>query len=143
MVGAIADGVDRHAQARIGSPAADFKELFAIHVQLTSVFRLALVWLEHGSRPRAKCPIHEGFDGTDAQPIVTKARSQSESTGLFHQLDRDALRDTQPESPLGMQLLQCHKTLPTVEVVYTRETQLPQHRLGLVKGSHEFCQAGR
>ena len=131
VIGAVANGVHRHAEPHLGRLSAHFEQLLGILIQHSPVFRLALERLEHGGRARAKGPIHEDLDRADAQPVVSKAGAEPEFVGGIQQFDRQILGYPQLQAPLRAQLLQCHEAIAAVEIMDPGKAVAPQHALSL------------
>src|SRR5690349_14834366 len=125
MIGAIADGVDSHAKAHLCSFTSMLEKFLAIHVENTAIIFFAKIRLEHGGSMRAKCAIHKRLDGTNPQPIITKARSQAKLIGLVEQFYREVLEYTQLEPALRVELLQRHKRITAIKIVNAGQAHLP------------------
>ena len=121
MIGAVPNGVDRHAESHIHCLSASFKQFFGIHIQNTAIFRLIQVGLEHSRRTRAQSTIHKSLDRANAQPIVAEAGAQAKMDGMIQVIERDAFRNAQFQPAVRMKLLKSHETGTTVEIMDTSE----------------------
>ena len=66
MIGAVANGMDRHRETHLGSFASMLEEFLAIHIEDAAVFAFPDIGLEHRRRMRTQSAIHEGFDIANA-----------------------------------------------------------------------------
>ena len=89
MIGAVANGMDGHAQANLRGFAAVFEKFLAIHVENAAVVLFACIRLEHGGGVRTERAIHEDFDGADAEHSSPKPAAQTEFVGLIEQFQRE------------------------------------------------------
>lgn len=139
VIGAVAEGMDGHAQAGLCRAAAQLEELLTIHVEDAEIFGFIQIRLKHGCRARAQRAVHEGFDRSDPQPVVAKADAQAEIRGVLQALHRDIFIHAQSEFTVRVQVLQGHEGSAAVKIVDARQAHAPECWLRLFDCSGKFC----
>ena len=115
--GAVADGVNRHADAPHRRVARQFLHLRLGRRQQAAILRLPLVGVEHRRRLRAERAVHVELDAGEAQDVVAKVALDTKLQRMWQRAPLDVVEDAGSQFTAGAQPLQEPQRTVILDVV--------------------------